>query len=95
VRQLSAPLRAALAVAALLASLSLVAWRQSRALERLGELDGARKEMALALAEGAELRRRIQYLESYGRVVAAARERLGMHVPDASEQVLLAVEEAR
>lgn len=89
---LSTPSRVALVVAVLLASLSLVAWRQSRALEALGGLDAARKEVSLALAERAELNRRIQYLQSYGRVVRDARTRLGMHRPDASEQVLLAQE---
>jgi cell division protein FtsL len=81
--------RVALAVAGLLASLSFVAWRQSRALEALEGLDTLRKEASLARAEGAELTRRIQYLQSYGRVVKDARERLGMRIPDASEQVLL------
>ncbi len=81
--------RAALAVAALLASLSLVAWRQARALEALAALDGVRQARVLAVAEKAELERRIQYLESRGRVVPAARSRLGMHTPDASEMVIL------
>ncbi len=87
---LSTPSKVALVIAVLLASLSLVAWRQSRALEALGGLDAVRKEMSLALAERAELNRRIQYLQSYGRVVRDARTRLGMHTPDAREQVLLA-----
>jgi cell division protein FtsL len=90
--RLSPSSRTALCVSALLASLSLVAWRQSRAMEVLEEVDRARKEIALARAEQAELNRRIQYLGSYGRVVSDARRRLRMHVPDASEQVLLAGE---
>lgn len=83
------PIRVALAVAALLASLSLVAWRQSRALETMEALDHVRRERSLTLAERAELERRIHYLESRARVVPAARERLGMHMPDASEIVYL------
>lgn len=86
---LSTSSRVALAVAGLLASLSFVAWRQSRALEELEGLDTLTKEMSLARAERAELTRRIQYLQSYGRVVRDARARLGMRIPDASEQVLL------
>jgi hypothetical protein len=88
-RGFSTSSRVALAVAGLLASLSLVAWRQSRALEALGGLDTVKKELSLSLAERAELNRRIQYLQSYGRVVRDARTRLGMRIPDASEQVLL------
>lgn len=92
-KALSGGSKAALVVAALLASLSLVAWRQGRALEELRELDRFRKEIALAGAHGSELRRTIQYLESYGRVVPAARARLGMDIPDASEIEFLPVEE--
>lgn len=87
--RMSGPSRVALAVAFLLASLSLVAWRQSRAFETLATLDELRRETSLARAERAELVRRIRHLESRGRVVPAARERLGMHLPDASEIVYL------
>lgn len=79
----------ALAVAILLASLSLVTWRQSRAYEANEALDGVRRARSLAEAERSELIRRIQYLESRGRVVPDARRRLGMHSPGASEIVLL------
>jgi hypothetical protein len=92
VKGLSGASKAALVVAALLASLSLVAWRQGRALAELRELDRLGKEIALAGAHGGELRRTIQYLESYGRVIPAARARLGMDIPDASEIVFLPVE---
>ncbi len=90
--RLSTPLRAALSVAALLASLSFVAWRQGRALQELTELERIRNEISLARAEQAALVRRIQYLESRGRVVPEAAERLGLHNPVASEQVLLSGE---
>ncbi len=82
-------LRLALLFATLLASLSLVVWRQSRALDVLRQLDGLRAQRAMAESEKAELQRRIQTLESRARVVSAARERLGMHVPGGSEIVIL------
>lgn len=90
--RVSGPSFVALAVAALLAALSLVAWRQSRALEALAELDHVRRETALVMAERLELQRRIRHLESRPRVVSEARERLGMHTPDASEIVILSGE---
>lgn len=83
------PSRVALAVAFLLASLSLVAWRQGRALETLARLDELRREVEVARAERTELLRHARYLESRARVVPAARERLGMHLPDATEIVYL------
>lgn len=88
-KRLSTSSRAALSVAALLASLSFVAWRQGRGMEVLETLDRVRDDIALATAETSELRRRIQYLESRGRVVEEARRRLGMHTPDAVEQMML------
>ena len=78
----------ALAMAALLGALTLVAWRQSRALESLAELDTVRSEVSLALAEREELDRRIRRLESRAHVVEAA-SRIGMHTPEASEIVYL------
>lgn len=81
--------RVGLALALLLASLSVVAWRQGRALEALGTLDRVQREIALAEAERAALARSIQFLESRGRVVPAAEKKLGMHVAEASEQAYL------
>ena len=80
----------ALAAAALLGALSLVAWRQARALETLEELDRVRRELTLGQAEQEELGRRVRQLESRGWVVPQARERLGMRMPGASEIVILA-----
>src|SRR5690606_28773998 len=77
----------ALAVALVLSALSLVAWRQSRALEALATLDGVRRERSLQEAEKEELLRQIRHLESRGRVVRDAEERLGLRVPDDSEMV--------
>lgn len=82
----------ALATAALLASLSLVAWRQARALETLEILDGLQRELALGQAEMADLSSRIRILESRGRIVPEARDELGMRIPEASEIVILAGE---
>jgi cell division protein FtsL len=84
------PLLVALAAALLLASLSLVTWRQARALEELAELDGLRREISLLEAERTDLETRIQALESRGRVLRAASERLGMRRPnDASGEIVL------
>ena len=88
-RGIPGALRLALLFATLLASLSLVVWRQSRALEVLRQLDGLRTQRAMAESEKGELQRRIQMLESRSRVVTAARERLGLHVPTGSEIVIL------
>lgn len=79
----------ALAVVALLAALSLVTWRQARALEALRDLDTVQRAVSLVEAERAELHRRIQTLESRGHVVPSARERLGMRTPSAGEIILL------
>ncbi len=89
-RRLAGTSLVALAVAALLAALSLVAWRQARALETLEELDGVRRELALEEAERGELQRRVRHLEGRGYVVARARELIGMRMPGASEIVILA-----
>ncbi len=88
--RLPGTLMATLALAVLLASLSMVTWRQTRALEDLADLDLLRREISLLTAERNELGNRIQVLESRGRVVAEARERLGMRTPDAGEIVWLA-----
>lgn len=82
-------IRTALAFAVLLGSLSLVIWRQGRALEALRALDEVRQERAVLEAERASLAQRIQRLESRGRVVADAAERLEMHVPTGAEIVIL------
>lgn len=89
-RRLAGTSMVALATAALLASLSLVTWRQARALEVLETLDRHQRELALGRAEAADLGSRIRTLESRSRVVAEARADLGMRVPDASEIVILA-----
>ena len=85
----SGTIRLALSFAALLVSLTMVIRRQSHALEMLRSIDQMRGARVIVEAERAELTRRIQTLESRGRVVADARDRLGMHVPSAQEIVIL------
>jgi len=80
--------RTALTLAVLVCSLGFVTWRQSRALEVNQELDDLRREVSLALGERVELEREAQVLRSRNRIVPRARL-LGLHTPDASEQVIL------
>jgi cell division protein FtsB len=87
--RLSGALLATLGVALLLAALSLVTWRQTRALEALASLDELHSEISLMTAERNELENRLRRLESRGYVVPAARERLGMYAPSSAEIVLL------
>jgi cell division protein FtsL len=82
-------LRLALLSAALLGSLSLVVWRQSRALELLRDLDRTRMSRAIAEAQRSDVSRRVEYLEGRARVVAEAKSRLGLRVPSADEIVIL------
>jgi cell division protein FtsL len=78
--------RAALAMAALLASLSVVAWRQGRAFEVQGELEAMRTQVSMARSEQHQLERDIRVLTSRERIVRAAGERLGLR-PAAGDQV--------
>ena len=84
----------ALAVAAFLASLSLVSWRQRQALDTLGHLEALQQECALEEADRDELEDRIRYLESRGRVVAEVMERLGMRKAVSADIVFLSGEES-
>ena len=74
----------------LLAALSYVTWRQSRAFEAMAGLDGIEHSLSLAESERAELVQRIQSLDNRPRISAFAQELLGMHHPQASEMRLLA-----
>lgn len=78
-----------LLVIALLVAMSLVPWRQSRALEVLAEMDRVERELTLARAEKERLREEVEGLESRERVVREARERLGLRMPSAREVVIL------
>lgn len=82
-------IRTALLMAGLLASLTLVVWRQSRALEVLRAMDAVRQERVVEEARRSSLSRRVEQLESRTRVSVAARDRLGMRVPTGSELVIL------
>lgn len=82
-------IRMGIACVLLFSALSMVVWRQSRALEELRALDAARAERALLQAERSELQRTIQRLESRGHIVVAAGERLGLRVPAGDEIVFL------
>ena len=81
----------ATAVAALLGSLSFVAWRQARAIEALEHL---RREVTLGEAEETDLLREVHFLESRGRVVPEAESRLGMRLPEAGEVIILPGEDS-
>jgi cell division protein FtsL len=82
-------IRMAIACALLFGSLSMVVWRQSRALEELRGLDAARAERALLQAEHSELERSIQRLESRARIAVVARDRFGLRTPAGNEIVFL------
>ena len=84
--------RAALAMAALLASLSLVAWRQGRAYETRQALDQLRSELALGRSSQVELRGEIRFLTSRERVVEVAARRLGLRNP-VDQVIILHVEQ--
>jgi len=89
--RLSGTLILALSVAAFLAALSLVAWRQGRARDVMVDREHVREQIALETEVRAELMGKIRHLESRRRVVRDAGARLGMHVPDAGDLVLLPV----
>lgn len=83
--------RVALAFAAFLGSLSLVIWRQSRALEVLRELDGARVERASIESAKSRQMEAIQHLESRGRIADLTGKRWGMRVPSSDEEFVIMV----
>ena len=84
-------LRVVLAFAALLASLSMVVWRQSQALDVLGEVEALRRARAMAESEKSLLGARIQHLESRARIMEVAGSRWGMRVPASGEVFVLRV----
>jgi cell division protein FtsL len=88
-RRSNGAIRMSSAFALLFAALSLVVWRQSRALEELRGLESARSERVILQAERSELQREIHRLESRARIVAVAGERLKLRTPGAHEIVFL------
>ncbi|MEJ2677986.1 MAG: hypothetical protein P8174_02800 [Gemmatimonadota bacterium] len=85
-------IRLALLFAAFLASLSLVVWRQSQALDLLRSIDTLRRERAVEEAKRTDLVRQVDALESRSRIVQLAGEWFGMRVPAGDEIVLLPLE---
>ena len=81
--------KVALAVAALLSSLSLVSMRQRTALDTMAFLDSLRLEEVMQEANRENLNSRVLHLESWGRVSEDAERRLGMRKAGASDMVIL------
>ncbi len=86
-------IRAALLFGLLLASLTLVVWRQSRALSMLREVEAVRQSRVLEEARRASLDRQVSHLESRGRVSEAVSARFGMRLPTGQEIVILSLRE--
>ena len=80
--------RAVLAMAALLAALSFVAWRQGRAYDLHRQVEGVRNELSLAQSERTQLNRDIRVLRSRERIVRVARELLGLRPPAGQVRVI-------
>jgi hypothetical protein len=78
-------------LALLLAALSLVTWRQTRGVELEAALRALEMERGIAESERVAAARRIEELRSRSRVVAFARDRLGMHLPNEREIVFLPI----
>jgi len=83
------PTRIAFALAVFLGSLTVVAWRQGQALTVMSDVDRLHGELSLARAENDAVRRSIERLEGLSSVKERAGERLGMRIPDASEQRII------
>ena len=92
-KSLAGTSKVALAVAAFLASLSLVSWRQGEALDTLRDLENLLQETAVEAGTQEELEGRIRILESRARVTREAEVRLGMRVAEGSDIVLMPVED--
>lgn len=79
----------ALAIVLLLASLSLVTWRQARARELYETLDSLRDTQEMLHAQIRTLETEIVRLEGRTRIEEAAEERLGMHRSTTEERIEL------
>lgn len=86
---LSGTSKVALAVAALLSSLSLVSLRQRTALDVMSFLDSLRSEEVLQEATREDLNSQVLRLESRDRVSEDAEKRLGMRKAGASDMMIL------
>ena len=89
ITQGNTPAKVILCIAATLAALSAVAWRQSTALETMEELESVKRELALAADEREELTRRLMLMEGRPWVGEQAAERLGMRSPSEREVMIL------
>lgn len=78
----------------LLAALSLVTWRQTRGVEMERALRELETERGIAEAERVAAVRRVEELQSRARVLAVARDRLGMTLPTDDQIVFLPLSEA-
>ncbi len=81
--------RACLLFILLLGSLTVVVWRQSRALEMQRSLEAVRQARAVEESRRSSLLRLVEQLESRPRVSEAAASRLGMRLPSGEELVIL------
>lgn len=87
-KRVPVPLREIFALAILLASLTVVAWRQSTTRETMAELDAAERELAVTADEREVLARELAGLESRLWIGAEAAGRLGMRPPGEQEVVI-------
>ncbi len=76
------------ALAAVLASLTTVAWRQSTARETMQELEDAAVELAVAVEEREALARQLAEIEKRSWIGEEAAARLDMRVPSEQELVM-------
>ena len=82
-------LKAALGVAALVAALTTVAWRQATARDTLTRLEQVELQLTLAADEREELTRHLSLIEGRRWVVREASERIGLRPATDRELVYL------
>lgn len=89
-RRRARPVMFVTSLAAVVAALGAVAWRQSTTRETLEELGRAERELAVVLDEREEVARELVDLESRSWVTGQAWERLGLRPPNENELVITA-----
>ena len=80
--------RVILGFVAILAALTVLAWRQSTVRETMEELDRLARELAVVADEREELARRLVNLEGRPWIGAEAARRLGLRAPSEREVVI-------
>lgn len=80
--------QAVFALAAVLAALAAVAWRQSATRETMEALDRADRELAIALDEREEVARELLGVEGRGWIAGEAGRRLGLRLPTQREVII-------